>query len=80
MSQVLLARWTGGIYVHVWTWVLPAGLLARVAIGLYRDARWLDHLARRPDLPRLLLMPYLPQSGAVEQAFAAALAQRNGKR
>jgi CelD/BcsL family acetyltransferase involved in cellulose biosynthesis len=40
---------------------------------------WLDHLARRPDLPRILLIPYLPESGAVAQAFAAALAQRSGK-
>jgi CelD/BcsL family acetyltransferase involved in cellulose biosynthesis len=40
---------------------------------------WLDHLARRPDLPRLLLMPYLPESGAVAQAFATALARRNGR-
>jgi hypothetical protein len=87
VPQVLLARWMAGIYVYVWTWVLlPAGLLARAAIGLDRDtptaviSAWFDHLARRPDLPRLLVMPYLPESGAVVQAFAAALAQRNGKR
>jgi hypothetical protein len=47
----------------------PAGVIAA----------WLDHLAGRPDLPRLLLMPYLPESGAVAQAFAAALAQRKGR-
>ena len=66
--------------------LLPARLLARAAIGLDRDAptavisAWLDHLARRPDLSGLLLMLYLPKSGAVVRAFAAALAHRNGKR
>jgi CelD/BcsL family acetyltransferase involved in cellulose biosynthesis len=40
---------------------------------------WFDHLAGSTDLPRLLLMPYLPVAGAVAQAFAAALAQRDGK-
>ncbi len=40
---------------------------------------WFDHLASRPELPHLLLMPYLPVTGPVGQAFAAALAQRNGK-
>jgi CelD/BcsL family acetyltransferase involved in cellulose biosynthesis len=40
---------------------------------------WLDHLAGRPDLPRLLLMPYLPVAGPVAQAFASALALRGGR-
>lgn len=43
-------------------------------------AAWLDHLAARDDLPRLLLMPYLPETGAVAWAFAAALVARGGKR
>jgi CelD/BcsL family acetyltransferase involved in cellulose biosynthesis len=42
-------------------------------------AAWLDDLACRPDLPRILLMPYLPESGAVARALAAALARRDGK-
>ncbi len=42
-------------------------------------AAWLAHLASRPDLPRLLMMSYLPTSGAIADAFADALAQRNGK-
>jgi CelD/BcsL family acetyltransferase involved in cellulose biosynthesis len=37
---------------------------------------WLDHLARCPDLPGVLLMPYLPVAGPVAQAFANARAQR----
>jgi CelD/BcsL family acetyltransferase involved in cellulose biosynthesis len=40
---------------------------------------WLDHLASGPDLPHLLLMPYLPVAGLLAEAFAAALAERNGK-
>ena len=42
-------------------------------------AAWLDHLAKRADLPRLLLLPYLPTGGAVAQALAAALAASGGK-
>jgi CelD/BcsL family acetyltransferase involved in cellulose biosynthesis len=38
---------------------------------------WLAHVARAPDLPNLLLMPYLPEEGALAQAFDAALAARN---
>jgi CelD/BcsL family acetyltransferase involved in cellulose biosynthesis len=40
---------------------------------------WFDHLAGRPDLPRLLLMPYLPVAGPIGEAFATALARRHGK-
>ena len=34
---------------------------------------WLDHLASRPDLPHVLLLPYLPVDGPLAGAFAAAL-------
>jgi CelD/BcsL family acetyltransferase involved in cellulose biosynthesis len=44
--------------------------------GAAAISAWLDHLASRADLPHLLLMPYLPMTGSVAQAFAAALAQR----
>jgi CelD/BcsL family acetyltransferase involved in cellulose biosynthesis len=48
------------------------------AAGSATITAWLDHLAGRPDLPRLLLMPYLPVDGPVAQAFASAVAQRGG--
>jgi CelD/BcsL family acetyltransferase involved in cellulose biosynthesis len=44
--------------------------------GAAAISAWLGHLASRTDLPHLLLMPYLPVTGSVAQAFAAALAQR----
>jgi CelD/BcsL family acetyltransferase involved in cellulose biosynthesis len=47
--------------------------------GTAAISAWLDHLASRPDLPRLLLMPYLPVAGPVAQAFAGALALRGGR-
>jgi CelD/BcsL family acetyltransferase involved in cellulose biosynthesis len=47
--------------------------------GVAVVAAWLEHLAGRRDLPRLLLMPYLPESGAVAQAFATALAANGGR-
>jgi CelD/BcsL family acetyltransferase involved in cellulose biosynthesis len=64
-------------------WTHPYGPLGTPLID--RDAgaavfsAWLDHLASRPDLPHLLLMPYLPVAGPLAEAFAAALARRNGK-
>jgi CelD/BcsL family acetyltransferase involved in cellulose biosynthesis len=42
-------------------------------------AAWLDHVARCPDLPGVLLMPYLPGDGPVAQAFANAATQRGGR-
>jgi CelD/BcsL family acetyltransferase involved in cellulose biosynthesis len=48
--------------------------------GTEAISAWLDHLASRPDLPRLLLMSYLPVAGPVAQAFASALARRGGRR
>src|SRR5580704_5380102 len=47
--------------------------------GVTVISAWLDHLASRPDLPGFLLMPYLPMTGPVAQAFATALARRDGK-
>jgi CelD/BcsL family acetyltransferase involved in cellulose biosynthesis len=64
-------------------WTHPFGPLGTPLID--RDAgatvisAWFDHLASHPDLPRLLLMPHLPATGPVGHAFAAALAQRDGK-
>jgi CelD/BcsL family acetyltransferase involved in cellulose biosynthesis len=39
---------------------------------------WLDHVAASPDLPKLLLMPFLSVEGPAGQTFDAALARRNG--
>ena len=39
---------------------------------------WLDHLESRAELPRVLLMPYLPVAGPVAQAFATVLTRRDG--
>jgi CelD/BcsL family acetyltransferase involved in cellulose biosynthesis len=64
-------------------WTHPYGPLGTPLID--RDAgaavisAWFDHLTGSADLPHLLLMPYLPAAGPVGQAFAAAVAQRNGK-
>jgi CelD/BcsL family acetyltransferase involved in cellulose biosynthesis len=46
--------------------------------GAAAISAWLEHLAAHPELPNLLLMTYLPVTGAVAQAFAAALARRGG--
>ena len=36
-------------------------------------AAWLDHLARDPAMPRLLLMPFVPEQGPFAVALDAAL-------
>jgi CelD/BcsL family acetyltransferase involved in cellulose biosynthesis len=63
-------------------WTHPYGPLGTPLIdrdaGAAVPSAWFDHLASRPDLPRLLLMPYLPVTGPVAQAFDAALARGNG--
>ncbi len=46
--------------------------------GVAAISAWLDHLADYPELPGLLLMPFVPASGPVAQSFAAALARRGG--
>jgi CelD/BcsL family acetyltransferase involved in cellulose biosynthesis len=46
--------------------------------GAAAISAWLDHLASRTDIPHIMLMPYLPVTGPVAQALAAALAQRSG--
>jgi O-antigen/teichoic acid export membrane protein len=33
VSQVVLARWLGGIYVYVWTWVLLIGGMVDLGLG-----------------------------------------------
>ncbi len=40
---------------------------------------WFDHIARSPQLPKLVLLPYLPCTGALAAAIDAAVATRNGK-
>jgi CelD/BcsL family acetyltransferase involved in cellulose biosynthesis len=56
---------------------LGAPLIDRDA-GAAAISAWLDHLARQPELPNILLMPYMPVTGSVAQALAAALTQRGG--
>jgi len=62
-------------------WTHPYGPLGTPLIdrdaGAAVPSAWFDHLTSRPDLPRLLLMPYLPVTGPVAQAFDAALARRD---
>jgi hypothetical protein len=41
-------------------------------------AAWLDHLATHPELPNLVLMPYVAE-GQVAEKLAAALARRHGR-
>jgi CelD/BcsL family acetyltransferase involved in cellulose biosynthesis len=47
--------------------------------GAAAISAWLDHVAGHPDLPGVLLMPYLPVAGPMAEAFATAVTQRNGR-
>jgi CelD/BcsL family acetyltransferase involved in cellulose biosynthesis len=64
-------------------WTHPYGPLGTPLLdrdgGVAVLSAWLDHLAGRPDLPHLLLMPFLAVAGPLAQAFADAVTQRNGK-
>lgn len=63
-------------------WTHPFGPLGTPLID--RDAgtavisTWLDHVAASPDLPGLLLMPFLPADGPFALAFDHAVARRGG--
>jgi CelD/BcsL family acetyltransferase involved in cellulose biosynthesis len=39
---------------------------------------WLGHVARHPQFPKLLLLPYLPAEGPVAAAFDSAVERRGG--
>jgi hypothetical protein len=39
---------------------------------------WLDHVSSHPQLPKLMLLPYFPEHGALAQALDAVLARRGG--
>ncbi len=41
-------------------------------------AAWLDHVAADPQLPDVMLLPYLPMDGALARAFDGVLARRGG--
>jgi hypothetical protein len=64
-------------------WTHPYGPLGSPLVD--RDAAeaviaaWLDHVSSTPDLPKFLLMPYLPAEGPLAQAFGAALQRTGGK-
>lgn len=57
---------------------LGTPLVDRDQVGPVIDA-WLDHLDRDPSLPRLVLMPMVPENGPLAEALDAALV-RHGLR
>jgi len=42
-------------------------------------AAWLEHVATEPQLPDVMLLPYLPTDGALAQALDAVMARRGGQ-
>ncbi len=40
---------------------------------------WLDHIARHPQFPKLVLLPYLPVDGPLAAAFDSAVERRGGR-
>jgi CelD/BcsL family acetyltransferase involved in cellulose biosynthesis len=64
-------------------WTHPFGPLGTPLLD--RDAgaavlsAWFAHVASRPDLPHLLLLPLLPTAGPMGQAFEEALARRESE-
>src|SRR5262245_41372521 len=56
---------------------LGTPLIDRTAASAVIDA-WFDHLAGQSTLPRLLLLPLLPDEGALARAFDEVVARRGG--
>jgi CelD/BcsL family acetyltransferase involved in cellulose biosynthesis len=42
-------------------------------------AAWLDHISADPQLPKMVLLPFLPVDGAVAHALDTVLARRGGR-
>ena len=42
-------------------------------------AAWLDHVARDAHLPKLMLLPYVPEDGAWARAFGNVIDRRSGR-
>lgn len=78
-----IARRRYGIALPVLTgWTHPYGPLGTplVAKGLSEPVigAWLDHVARDPQLPKLMLLPYVPEDGAWAEAFRNVVDRRGG--
>jgi CelD/BcsL family acetyltransferase involved in cellulose biosynthesis len=64
-------------------WTHPYGPLGSPLVD--RDlgeaviAAWLAHVARDPQLPALLMLPFFPSEGALAAALDAAVARRGGR-
>jgi hypothetical protein len=71
----------GGLVPMLTGWVHPFGPLGVPLVD--RDdpegviAAWLDRLAHDPKTPALLLMPYLPETGAFAMALDAVLTRKD---
>ena len=72
LPLALLAGWTHP-YAPLGTPLVDRSVTADVV------AAFLDHVAGEPDLPKLVLLPYLAADGPVAAAIAADLAGRGGR-
>ena len=65
------------------SWTHPFGPLGTPLVahelGEAVIAAWLDHVAGNPQLPKLMLLPYLPVDGPCGQAFDGVIARRGGQ-
>jgi hypothetical protein len=74
-----LERWRHGLAGTVSGWTHPYAPLGTPLVD--RDeaeaviAAWLEHLARDPSMPSLLLMPLVPEQGPFTAALDAVLAR-----
>jgi CelD/BcsL family acetyltransferase involved in cellulose biosynthesis len=75
-----ITRWRDGSFPAVTGWIHPYAPLGTPLVD--RDeagaviAAWLEHLARDPAMPALLLLPMLPEDGAFAAALASVLADK----
>jgi CelD/BcsL family acetyltransferase involved in cellulose biosynthesis len=76
-----ITRWRDGSFPALTAWTHPYAPLGTPLVDRNEAkpviAAWLEHLARDPAMPALLLLPMLPEDGAFAVALNAALA---GKR
>ncbi len=76
-----LAGWSQATLPAVTGWTHPYAPLGTPLVDRHEAeaviAAWLEHLAREPSMPALLMLPMLPEGGAFAHALDAVLARKH---
>ena len=76
-----LAGWSQGMLPAVTGWIHPYAPLGTPLVDRHEAeaviGAWLEHLAREPSMPALLMLPMLPEGGAFARALDTVLERKH---